>query len=426
MIIDSIVQRPAWPILLLCGKNGMAHWVAQFEQWAGIEYCNIMYLISDNNREGRDAVWLAAGLNNQPIIVVCTYAMFIREFKRQVVPVHWGTVLMDEAHRIKNRQSVAFKLISKLRAKFIHPLTGTAIRKGPQDLWTMLNLADKRIFGSYHKFVNTFCEQIEGYYGKEIVGPKNVEGLTSLLKQYAVYIPDEVADKYLPASQRIQLEYQASNSQAEWYDRIAEETINQLPEGDLLINPSMMTKLLRLRQLMCMPKLIDPSLDDGGGLELIVERLEEDPHAIIFVPFTKAIPFVVDRLTREGYEHIGILQGGMKPSEVGKVCYMFEDNPDSIIICSLLFAESFSLATGRTTYFLGSDYSPDVISQAEDRIRRANSVARRVINYHLHCHSSVDSTVKSIRENYGRIGRATLKGLVKSLMARKEILEFLK
>jgi DNA repair protein RAD16 len=52
--------------------------------------------------------------------------------------VNWGRVVLDEAHRIRNRKTRRFKSIVGLNADFRWCLTGTAIQNRLSDLFSLV------------------------------------------------------------------------------------------------------------------------------------------------------------------------------------------------------------------------------------------------------------------------------------------------
>src|SRR5690625_5390195 len=77
----------------------------------------------------------------------------------------------------------------------------------------------------------------------------------------------------LPAKQRGMLSVEMSERQRALYQEITEEMIAELDNGDLVVTPNAITKLLRLRQVLVSPQLLGDS-DVGGALPALAEFLE--------------------------------------------------------------------------------------------------------------------------------------------------------
>ena len=86
----------------------------------------------------------------------------------------WDCIVLDEAHKIKNRtskQSVAVKLLPGAKRM---ALTGTPILRYVDDLWSLLNFLGEEYSGkSYWAFAEYCCEIEHTPWGNKIVGTTN-------------------------------------------------------------------------------------------------------------------------------------------------------------------------------------------------------------------------------------------------------------
>lgn len=75
-------------------------------------------------------------------------------------------LIVDEAHRVKNRQSANFKAVKKfVHSRFRLYLTGTPAPNKPWDVWAILHLIRPDVFSSYWAFVENYFEQETVYFG---------------------------------------------------------------------------------------------------------------------------------------------------------------------------------------------------------------------------------------------------------------------
>ena len=393
------------PLLIFVGKNGSAEWTSQIPRWVGEKYLQYVKILSGMSAVKRRKLYTEWEANpHEPLIIITTWQAVYKDkwFENR----EWPCVIFDEAQKLFNHKSQVSKFIYSLKTNFLWLATGTEMRKGPQNMYSLLNLCDRRLFKSYWKFVYTWCEIDEGYYGKEIIGAKNVENFQKLiLGQHSIHIPEEVVSKYLPEKQIITLHYEMSTSQKRYYDSLEQEVITIIQEsGKIELGALAISRLVKVRQLMCCPKIIDPSLDIGGGMELIMERIQEDPEdpVVIFVPFTAAIPHLEAYVAEKLPDHyVGHLQGGMSPEEVKAQIAHFSTS-HSVMFISIAFGESFSITNCKTAYMLGNTFMPDVYKQATDRIRRASTIHKRVTIHNLVCPNTCDVIVEAVRGGYKR------------------------
>jgi len=363
-------------ILVVCSGSSQYVWKKEVAKWLP----ELPFTMVVGNPSKRHSIW-----KNLPLgMVVCTYGVLRQDI--DVMQKFWSLVIADEAHNLHNRKTKNFKSFKRLRSTYLFLVTGSPVKRGPESLWTFLHLIDRKVFSSYWRYVNAFCMIIDGPFGKENLGPKNITALKEvvlknrLIRRMKVNVAPE-----LPPKIRQLLPVEPTPLQVRIHKQLAEKMVADLPSGDLLVTPSILAKLVRLRQLFVTPKLITPELEDGAGLNGIVEHMKEisdQPHVVIFTPFAKAIPFIANRLEKEKLGTAVILKGGMKPNDVGETLEAFI-RLKCIAICTIKFAQSFDLDTAHTGYFLGYEWEPLENYQAEDRLHRITTVAPSVNIYYI-------------------------------------------
>ena len=88
---------------------------------------------------------------------------------------HWGYLVLDEAHRLKNKDGKALAALHALGVKHKLALTGTPLQNNVGELWSVLNLLDPASFGDSDAF--------EESYG-DMHSAEQVGRLTALLRPY--------------------------------------------------------------------------------------------------------------------------------------------------------------------------------------------------------------------------------------------------
>ena len=86
---------------------------------------------------------------------------------------HWGYLVIDEAHRLKNKDGKALAVLHALNIKHKLALTGTPLQNNVGELWSVLNLLDPARFGD--------ADDFEERYG-DMHSAEQVAELQALLK----------------------------------------------------------------------------------------------------------------------------------------------------------------------------------------------------------------------------------------------------
>ena len=74
------------------------------------------------------------------------YIQVMREEMKHLRKIRWRYMVVDEAHRLKNRDSATAADVHSLRVEHMHLLTGTPVQNNMTELWALLNLLDKKRF----------------------------------------------------------------------------------------------------------------------------------------------------------------------------------------------------------------------------------------------------------------------------------------
>lgn len=414
ILLDACFEDPEYtgddqPILVLCGGNSIPTWKREPNKWWDVDPEDIV--VARGSPGFRRTIWKNP---TRYKVIITTYGTLLKDHPQIVAAASsWFAIIADEAHKWRNKKSKTFKIMKGVAraCERFYPATGTPYRKGPQNVFTMLQLCYPRIFKSYWKFINSFCMLENNGYGNAILGPRNVQNFVKMLNRYAAVLPDAEVEEALPRGTRIPIEVEMTSTQQRLYDELTNEMIANVAEsGNIVVSGTILSQITKLRQLLVCPKLWDPSIEDyGAGIDVIVDRMKEaeDSHAIIYVPFTQAIPYLIEYLRDKcGYESLGVLQGQISAEEQSRVIAEFEATR-GIILCSVAYAESYSLPTCSQAYFLGPDWSFDVNEQAEGRIRRRDSVGRDVYWYYLKHLGTIEETLvmASMNANYSNVNR---------------------
>ncbi|KAM5545483.1 hypothetical protein V8D89_000521 [Ganoderma adspersum] len=90
-------------------------------------------------------------------VVLTTYQMIIND-RAELSRYHWGFIVVDEGHRLKNIDCVLMREIKKIPADARMVLTGTPLQNNLAELWALLNFVLPDLFGDLSTFQSWFDE----------------------------------------------------------------------------------------------------------------------------------------------------------------------------------------------------------------------------------------------------------------------------
>lgn len=389
--------------MVISTKRSLYGWLRMMRRWFPDDLEQYEVFIGQN-RTHRLRLWA-----KMPKFVMVTPEILRRDYSyiQKEGKTGYDVIVIDEYHKFMRNRNATFAILSKLASTRLVLMTGSPSSRGAQDLWTALNLMNPRLFGSYWKFVNTFCIVHDGPFGKEIWGTQNIEALQHLIRQYFSIVLKEDIGRV--KKRRSLLTCDMSPTQSKVYADLKRDMMTELSNGGYLIAPNSLTALTRIRQLLCCPQILDTSWGIGGGAEAILEDLEDlqedERHTTIFVPFVTAIPFVVSAL-KERFPDSWVchLQGGISVTTLHDTLKRWREFR-GICVCSLLYAESFDMETAASCYFLGYDWDPQANYQAEDRIDRLTNTNPVIDVRYVQMNNTVDAVLEVLNEKQFQVNQ---------------------
>jgi SNF2 family DNA or RNA helicase len=337
----------------------------------------------------------------------------MRDMAAGLVPLQWQIVFTDEAHKHSNRKTKIAKALLSLKSPWFVICTGSPLKKGNTDLWFLLHLLDRRRWSSYWKYVTMWNHTEKGLYGgMEILAPKDVNAWQKAVSKYFIRRTKAQVRADMPPKIRQRDVVRPSATQQRLIRELAADNLSELQDA-LVVAPTVLARLTRMRQLLVSPRLLHPEAEWGAAIEALVAKLEDatDRHMAVFTPFAGAIPIVMDRLMAEGYPARSLvgLRGGLKGDDLGAAIQRFRETK-GIAIVSIRFAESFDLTPANWGYFLGADWDPETNKQAEDRLHRGLIQDPVNILYAFHPHTT-DEDVWAVLDSKTNITNASLQNL---------------
>lgn len=329
----------------------------------------------------------------------------------------WDITILDEAHRIKDKDAKWTVNIKKVKTNSRHIMTGTGFINRPDEIWSLLNFLNRSEFSSYHRFMDHFCD-IDTYSGfTQVVGvnPDTKDEFRDLVREVGVKrtLTEVMPAIKEPLFQRHEIDL--NPTQRKMYNEIKTE-LRTLDENGAEINsPNVLSLLQRLRQItVATPKIVedryDPKLErrvqrvrlvePSSKLDTVMEILEglewdedqKDP-LVVFSNFRDPLELLKARLDRhnEACDKMGLhenmymryihLQTDDNDQErMHKWREEFPSMKYRVFMSTLqLGGESINLSVARHVIFLDRSWSPKDNSQGIGRIRRPGQEGQPVV-----------------------------------------------
>ena len=343
-------------------------------------------------------------------ILLTSYNILQRDIKLLGM-INYGTIILDEAHIIRNPEAKTTRAALKLQGKYRMCLSGTPVQNCAEDLWPIFHFLMPGFLGRRKTLKETLQDDNEAINRlRERVAPFVLRRLKS-----------EVATE-LPPKTEILLHAKMNEDQELFYrDLLEKERVGVM---DLLgsrglerSRVSILAAITRLRQAACHPQLV------GGEnlisskveifLDLVDELVMEGHRALVFSSFTKFLACIQEELDNRGYTYQYL--DGRTRDRGGKV-KAFQNGDDPLFLISLKAGGvGLNLTAADYVIILDPWWNPAAEDQAADRAYRIGQ-DKPVMVYRIVTTDSIEERVLRLQsEKRKLVGDLALEGLAKAL-----------
>lgn len=297
-------------------------------------------------------------------------------------------IICDESQRIKThnaQQSEAMhKLGDKARYKLI--LSGTPVQNQFVDIWSQYRFLDRTVFGDrYYAFVGRYA--VKGGYGN-----KQILGIRSELKDELIQKEHSIAFR-ITKEEAIDLPEQTFETRTiemtpkerDLYDQVRRSSYAELVDGGSITATTVLTKLLRMRQITGgflvrddgdpdKPEQVSTSkldalkdiLEDyviGSGKKLVVFAA--------FIPEVRAIMDLAKKVLPKQKKAVAIY-GAIKKEDRGDIVKQFQEDPDTVLFIGQIdtAGTGITLTAADTCVYYSKTYNYATYEQSLSRIHR--------------------------------------------------------
>lgn len=384
--IIALQTMRAETICIVVPKIIRQQWVDQIKRWWGRDA--EIYEKQVSLEPGKIYVINYDKLRNEKILA---------KFRR----FRWDVLVLDEVHKIKSReskQSVAVKLIPAARRI---ALSGTPILRYADDLWSILNFLGEEYSGkSYWAFAEYFCEIDKTPWGNKIVGTTDDPYRQAMLKQLLSLFMirhESIEVAYGKTQETVRLPM--TKEQRNLYRKEKQLLLDQLPENCTISNGAVLA--MRLRQTTSWPGLFIED-EPGPKFEWIYEQCVNNPKEqfLVFTVFEQTAAALFQWLFHKSVRAVSIT--GKKSAYENELSKMtFLKGKAQVLVGTIgAMGQGYDglQEVSRTVIFIDRDWSPEIMSQAEERLHRMGQ-KQQVNVYYLECQGSFDQHVGKINMN---------------------------
>ncbi|XP_077964886.1 chromodomain-helicase-DNA-binding protein 1-like isoform X4 [Gasterosteus aculeatus] len=360
------------PFLVLSPLSVMENWRKELESFAP----SLTVLCYKGDKERRAELHRETQTQDFDVLLT-TYELCLKDasFLRRW---SWKVLVVDEAQRLKNPNSLLHKTLTQFSAGFRVLLTGTPIQNNLQELYSLLSFVQPNIFTAEE------ADNFTRSYADVQTRPALAAELQGLLEPFLLRrVKSEVAVD-LPRKTELLMYHGMSALQKKYYKAILMKDLEAFGDdhgnGNRLLNI-----LMNLRKCVDHPYLfngVEPEpfemgehlVEASGKLSLLdgmLTHLHKGGHRILlFSQMTRMLDILQDYMEFRGYSYER-LDGSVRGEERNLAVKNFSSNDIFVFLLSTKAGGvGLNLTAADTVIFMDSDFNPQNDLQAAARCHR--------------------------------------------------------
>ncbi len=349
----------------------------------------------------------------------------------ELAEIPWTTLVIDEAQAIKNPATARAQAVAGLNRDFTLALTGTPVENNVSEVWSLFFALVPGLLGSRAGFRRRFAVPIHNRNDQVARS-----ALADLIRPFVLRRTKDQVAQELPPRTEIQLDVELTEADQTRYEEIRVSALAELQRdvtesGDPRKKSfAALVTLMRMRQMACDMRLIDPNAD-GPSAKLeraveLIERLRAEGHrALIFSQFTTLLGLLRASLEQRGVSY-RYLDGSTSPRRRQVEVDAFQEGDGDVFLLSLK-AGGTGLNLTAASYVIHLDpwWNPAVEDQATDRAHRIGQ-DKPVTVYRLVSKGTVEEGIMKLHAEKRALADALLAGTGQSAgLSYDQIVELL-
>lgn len=410
----AIEAQGAYPCLVICPASLKLNWEREANQWL----------------PNRTVTVVAGGKGDIPKadIVIVNYDLLTRR-KNQLLDLGHASVIMDEAHYVKNkdaaRSKAALDLAWKCWTRIL--LTGTPLLARPIELVNLLKVIGRLgEFGGFQAFADAYCDPQDVWTGRRWVkdyrGSSNLGSLNRRLFNDPGIMLRRTKKDVLPELPSTQHHYMPVEIENRSEYKRCEDDLRAYMLTQAMLDPDMDDKERERKAMVAMAR--EGTADTlvrieylrqvaaRGKVPVAVKWLKDfledtDESIVVFAHHRD----VIDALVQAFPDDAVTIRGGDSSRHRQDAVDDFQSKKKRIFIGSIQAAGvGLTLTAASNCMFLEFPWSPSDMRQATDRINRMGQEATSVTAHLMVGTDTIDEAILELLEAKANVVDAVMGG----------------
>ncbi|CAL5219362.1 g1181 [Coccomyxa viridis] len=363
------------PHMVIVPKSTLHNWINEFRKWCPVIRAVKFHGTQEERMYQKEQVCAIGKFD----VVVTSYEMVIKE-KNHFKKFHWRYIIIDEAHRIKNENSILSRVVRTFKTNYRLLITGTPLQNNLHELWALLNFLLPEIFSSAEKFDEWFNVQDKDSEAEV------VSQLHKVLRPFLLRRLKSDVEKGLPPKKETILKIGMSEMQKKYYAALLQKDIEAVNGG--ADRSRLLNIVMQLRKCCNHPYLFqgaepgppfttgDHLIENSGKLVLLDKLLPKlqsrNSRVLIFSQMTRLLDILEDYCLYRGFKYCRIDGNTSGEDRELQIDGFNAEGSDKFIFLLSTRAGGLgiNLYTADIVVIFDSDWNPQMDLQAMDRAHR--------------------------------------------------------
>lgn len=377
-------RKQQGPFIVVVPLSTMPAWADTFDFWAP----DVNYVVYNGRSDAREIIkeyeLLVDGNPRRPrfnvLLTTYEYVLSDAQFLSQI---KWQFMAVDEAHRLKNRDSQLYEKLIEFKAPSRLLITGTPVQNNLGEL--------SALFDFLMPGIVNIDENMD--LNSEAASAKIAE-LTEAIKPYMLRRTKQKVESDLPPKSEKIIRVELSDIQLEYYKNILTKNYTALNQGAKGQKQSLLNIMMELKKASNHPFMFPPAEDrlvpEGARrderlralitssgkmmlLDQLLTKLKRDNHRVlIFSQMVKMLDILGEYMEARGHAYQRL--DGTISSGARRIAIDHFNAPESPDFCFILSTRAgglgINLMTADTVIIFDSDWNPQADLQAMARAHR--------------------------------------------------------
>lgn len=298
------------------------------------------------------------------------------------------TVIIDEAHRIKNVQAKTTKWVHKnlgsIKRRIL--LTGTPIKSRPIEYFSLLKFIDSKKWSNYIKYGIEYCHGFKGRFGYDFTGASNLHQLHTETNPYMIRRNKAEVLTELPEKIYTRTPIQMDKKQIKEYT-ILENIYQSGAAGQKTAYH--LAKLQEMKQLTSNVKV-------EAAKDIIQTMIDAGQKVVVFSQYVD----ITRNIYNTFFGKSVIITGSVSEDERHRAVTEFQNNDKQLVFCGTIGAAGvgLTLTASNNVLFIDLPWTPGDFEQACDRCHRIGQ--KNSVNIvMLECPNTIDEYISNVLYN---------------------------